>query len=203
MVRIFSDTPIWSFICKGFQRFRECSKFSYFLRFFSSGLSGLGSRRRDPRSEFSILFALEYLSSHTILTFSYYFDIRHTAMMKEYKICTSRNASSVTRGSCPLCPPEPQRGSISKPRVSEAPPWERERVSPCEPRRGSIFHVDSLQPLQGWNYSGILFPGWRFADPGLCYETPLAFFSCPRGCPRISRKTVALCYEHKFVSVSP
>ena len=50
-----------------------------------------------------------------------------------------------------------------------------------------------MQPLQGWNYPGILFPGWRFADPGLCYETPLAFFKRPLGCPRISRRTVAPC----------
>jgi len=42
MVTMFSGTTVWTFIYRGFQRFRKCSNFSYFLRLFGSGLSGLG-----------------------------------------------------------------------------------------------------------------------------------------------------------------
>jgi len=69
MVRILSGTAIWSFIWRGFQGFRECSKFSYFLRLFGSGLSGSGKRIPSPGGE-----------ERARGLFSYYFDIRHKAI---------------------------------------------------------------------------------------------------------------------------
>jgi hypothetical protein len=72
-------------------------------------------------------------------------------------------------------PIEPQGGFISKPRVSEAPPWES---APPVSHANPVGVPCSMQPFQGWDSWGdIFFPGWRFADPGLCSGTPSAFFS--------------------------
>ena len=127
--------------------------------------------------------------------------------MKEYEI--HRFVRAATRFPPPvgvvLCA-SPNRNAVpyQSPGSAKRHPGETAPIPPCEPRGGSIFHAHSMQPLQGWNYPGILFPGWRFADPGLCYETPLAFFQRPLGCPRISSGTVALCmnansYERYYI----
>ena len=48
-----------------------------------------------------------------------------------------------------------------------------------------------MQPFQGWDLQGGVFsPGWRFADPGLCSETPSAFSYCSHLDSQVSRKTL-------------
>jgi len=48
-----------------------------------------------------------------------------------------------------------------------------------------------MQPFQGWDLQGGVFsPGWRFADPGLCSETPSAFSYCSHPDSQVSRKTL-------------
>ena len=79
---------------------------------------------------------------------------------------------------------EPQRGSIPKPRVSEAPPWER-GVSFLTRTLVGVPYFALCNSYRVGITGGLLFPGW-LRDPGLRSGTLSACFSHPRAGSQIS-----------------